>query len=433
MEPALLELYSEGTPDDEVAVILRMADPLLPLDGVRVVARFGNIATVRVRRGDIPGVWSQTPVLSMKAAKLYGPTPTFDDSDSSALPEAAEDLEVRPSDLRRPEGDLPTGEGVLVAHIDWGLDFAHPDFRHPDGRTRLLALWDQSAPFDPAAPNRYGYGRIYSAAEIDRALAADDPYAALGYCLAPSDSGHGCHGTHCMGISAGNGRSGGPMGLAPEAGLMFVHFSTATAEGPSQLGDSVAFLEALKFFEQLAGDRPFVVNASLGRQAGQHDGKTLTEQGMDAFLLAGNGRCLSQSFGNYFDRGIHATGVLRPGQTRTLGLIVAGGGILPNEVDLWYPGIDRFGVILRAPEGGPEVRAEPGKRVQVTLHGRKVGNLYHRIGDPNNGDNEVTLFLDPTAPAGRWELILIGQDIANGRFHAWVERTASRAPPYAFR
>src|SRR5439155_23665954 len=97
-----------------------------------------------------------------------------------------------------------------------------------------------------------------------------------------------------------------------------------------------------------------------------------------------------QSAGNYFDRGIHATGVLRPGQSRTLRLNVAGGGILPNELDLWYSGIDRIGVTLRGPEGTPQIQAEPGKRVQVTVHGSRVGNLYHRIGDPNNGDNEVT-------------------------------------------
>ena len=169
-----------------------------------------------------------------------------------------------------------------------------------------------------------------------------------------------------------------------------------------------------------------MVNASIGRPAGEHDGKTLTEQGMDAFLLAAPGRAIVQSTGNYFDRAAHATGVLHPGQRRVLGLQVAPGAVLPTEVDIWYPGADRFGVRLSGPDGVLETGAAPGHRAPVLFEGREVGRLYHRIGDPNNGDNEVTLFLDPAAPAGAWQITLSGHDAVDGRFHAWIERTTGR-------
>src|SRR5262249_14620887 len=161
------------------------------------------IATCRLRRGDIPRVRGDAPVRSMKAPRRYGPTPTLQEPETSLEPTAA--------DQRRPDADLPTGRGVVMAHIDWGGEFAHPDFRNPDGRTRLLALWDQASPVDPRHPNRYGYGRVYEAADIDRALAAPNPYAALGYDPALSDPGSGTHGTHTLSISAGNGRGGGPV------------------------------------------------------------------------------------------------------------------------------------------------------------------------------------------------------------------------------
>ena len=281
MEPALLELYAEGVPDDEVAVILRLTDPAVIPDGVRIVARFGLIATSRVRRGDIPRLWAERSVESVKRPRPYGPT--LDESQD--LAEA--DVDLRPSDVRRPEGLRSRGKNVCVAHIDWGVDILHADFRNEDGSTRLLALWDQAAPVDPNNPNPYGYGRIHRQADINRALSAPDPYAALGYWPAASDpAGIGSHGTHTLGISAGNGRSGGPVGLAPDADPIFVHFSTSTAEGPVLLGDSVAFLEALDFIGKVADGRQLVINASLGRQCGQHDGQTLTERGMDAFLRA---------------------------------------------------------------------------------------------------------------------------------------------------
>lgn len=37
-----------------------------------------------------------------------------------------------------------SGEGVLVACVDSGIDFRHMDFRNADGSTRLAALWDQT-------------------------------------------------------------------------------------------------------------------------------------------------------------------------------------------------------------------------------------------------------------------------------------------------
>ena len=40
-----------------------------------------------------------------------------------------------------PEG--LSGEGVLTAVIDSGIDYFHPDFRNEGGRTRILELWDQ--------------------------------------------------------------------------------------------------------------------------------------------------------------------------------------------------------------------------------------------------------------------------------------------------
>ena len=37
-----------------------------------------------------------------------------------------------------------TGEGVLVAILDRGIDWDHPDFVRPDGTTRIRAILDLS-------------------------------------------------------------------------------------------------------------------------------------------------------------------------------------------------------------------------------------------------------------------------------------------------
>src|SRR5262249_14803016 len=150
-------------------------------ENVRIVAQFGSIATCRLRRGDIPTVRRQPQVASMKRGVRYSrPWPEVQDTvPPSADADGDNTATIDWVDQRRPEGDLPTGAGTVVSHIDWGLDFCHPDFRNSDGSTRLLALWDQSCEFDPQRPNRYGYGRIYQPADINSALAAADPYTAL--------------------------------------------------------------------------------------------------------------------------------------------------------------------------------------------------------------------------------------------------------------
>ena len=39
-----------------------------------------------------------------------------------------------------------SGKGTLIAVIDSGIDYTHPDFRFPNGDSRIVALWDQTIP-----------------------------------------------------------------------------------------------------------------------------------------------------------------------------------------------------------------------------------------------------------------------------------------------
>lgn len=419
MDPALQELFAEGAPDDEVAVVIRLVQPDVVPDGVRLVTRFGDIATCRVRRSDILQLHASEKVKSVKAPRKYAPGEVvqFDD-----------DLVPTATDIRRPPGLAATGRGALLCHVDWGADFTANDFRLEDGRTRFRAIWDQGAAYDPAHPNRYGYGRIYRTADIDRALAQPDPFKALGYDSATAAPAGGSHGSHTLGISGGNGRSGAPSGMAPEADLAFVDLSTRHEIGLTGLGDSAAFLEALDFFAELANERglpqPLIVNASLGRQCGQHDGKTLTELGMDQFLLAAPGRAICQSAGNYFDQLMHTQGTLLPGESRELNIEIINSPAARHEIDLWYSGDDHVAFSMCGP-GVARTAVGPNARGVLAYEGRSVGRVYHRLGDPNNGDNEITIFLDADAPSGEWTLCLDGVDVVDGRYHAWIERAGA--------
>jgi subtilisin family serine protease/peptidoglycan hydrolase-like protein with peptidoglycan-binding domain len=411
MDPRLIRLFELGHKDDEVAAILRL-DPKGPIPtGVRVITRFGPIATVRIRRGDIPRVHDSAAVASMKpAAPLLRESPA---QDSGAVVATARDV-------RRPAGQHATGRGVLVGFVDWGFDFAHPDFRKLNGTTRLLALWDQSVPPSAWSPAPYGYGVVHTAAEIDAALATPDPYGAINYDPADSDlDGNGTHGSHVAGIAVGGGRAG-PLGIAPDADIVFVQLTTLDQSDPD-IADSATVLEAIDFIRTLAGSRPWVVNLSLGQCGDPHDGTTLVEQGLDAAMAAVPGCACVQSTGNYFTSRLHSSGRLRTGERRTLTWRVpASSGT--NELEVWYPGRDAFTVSLRAPGGQRAGRASLGERVRLEVAGKTCGELNNRRRDPNNLDNHVVLWLQAGTLPGDWQFTLDGRDVADGRYHLWVQR-----------
>jgi monoamine oxidase/subtilisin family serine protease len=412
MDPALRELARRGDPDDEISVIIRLRQPGETPRAARVVSRFGDVATARVRRGDIDRLWSEPVVASVKAPHAYAP---------DLEPVRAAGAEpADPRDGGRAADLGATGRGVVVGLLDWGLDVTHPDFRKADGTTRLLALWDQRpAPGGGAAP--YGYGRILDSSLIDAALSTPDPEGMLGYAAADFDAGPGAHGTHTTSLAAGNGRGGGPTGMAPEADLVFVSLGRQHGAAEVPLGDSVELLEALDFVVRTAAGRPCVVNLSLGRHAGEHTGHSLVELAMDQLVSGAPGIAIAGSCGNYFQRRTHAAWRLRPGRARRFHLDVDPRDRTTNQVDLWYPGRDRLLVELTAADG-PTASVPLGEHGAVVIDGREVARVYHRACDPNNGDHQVSIFIDPDTPVTRWDVTLIGQDIVDGRVHAWIER-----------
>jgi subtilisin family serine protease/LAS superfamily LD-carboxypeptidase LdcB len=440
MDPALRELLRNEPADRVVEAIIRFRWPGVELPGVRVVARFGCIATCRLPLAAVPEVRAHPDVVSLKAARPLGPEgsrcgaheltdPARIDADRRASEQTQAHGESPPGrDVpRRPDGLSLTGACVVVGVVDWGLDVDHPNFKCPDGSTRLIALWDQrSAPHRPpgTAPEPYGYGTLHTREGIDRALQTGAPFQALGYFAADADRGGGAHGTHVMDIAAGNGTIG-PIGMAPEADLVFVHLADRGTGGLANLGDSVRLLEAVDFIARTAGERPWVINLSMGRHGGPHDGTTLAELALDELLSAAPGRFLAQSGGNYYQARTHATGIVEPGRRKVLRFVTDPADPTPNELEIWYDGADELAVRIDPPgtRGAPAVLL--GDAADVVVDGQVVGRIYHRACDPNNCDHHVDAFLYPWAPTGEWRVTLEGRRVGNGRFHAWLERDDS--------
>ena len=434
MDPALWELLraEAGTDGERVLeAVIRLARPGTEIPGVRMIARFGTIATCRIRARDVIPVRARPDVISIKAARGLSPgfAPATDPPDSPG--QAAPSM--RPGDIRRGPGVGLTGKGVAVAAIDWGVDFDSAAFRWPadpgpvsgnkPGGTRPLAFWDQRDQAVGPRAEPYGYGAVHHREEIDRALEDRRPYERLGYHPAIADPrGRGAHGTRTLDIAAGNGEANGPAGIAPDADLIFVHLADRNTGGLANFGDSVRLLEAIDFICRTAGPRPCVINISAGRLCGPRDGTTLVERAFDELLATTPGRFIVDSAGNYFGWRAHSCGTLAAGETLSLNMVVDPADISLNELEIWYDGADEFAVSISPPGYAVGRPVRLGERSDILITSRVAGRVYHRKHDPNDGDNHIVAYLDPIGCAGNWTITLEARQVSNGRFHAWIER-----------
>jgi subtilisin family serine protease len=421
MEPALWQLVESGSLEDEVGVIIRMDKGLEPPPPARVVARFDDVFTARIRRGDIVALRQSPGVISVKASTAV----------SAPLPAEAYEHGSDPlSDEATPHIPLPAlsedGSGVVVGLCDWGFDFTHPNFRNADGTTRLLCLWDQRGFGDTLAPAPYNYGRLLTREAIDAALKTSDPCGALGYDPSDADPGDiGSHATHVADILAGNRREpGSQVGLASGAHIVFVHLAMPHLGELGNLGDSVGLLEGLDFCRRQAAGRPCVLHLSAGKTGGEKRGLSPLERAVDT-MLKDPGIVLVQSCGNYANSAMHAQARIGPDQRYVLNWIIPPHDPTTNELEIWYSGEDVFDVTLIAPSGR-EFTVSLDGRLRLEDEDTTWGNFYHRLHEPNSGLNHIAIYLYPPAPSGMWRIALHGLDIVDGRLQAWIERDPRR-------
>jgi Subtilase family len=128
--------------------------------------------------------------------------------------------------------------------------------------------------------------------------------------------------------------------------------------------------------------------------------------------------------GNYADSAMHTHARIGPDQTHVLDWVTPERDRTPNELEIWYSGQDVFDVLVTSPEGR-EFQVPLGGRVRLGDGSRVWGNLYHRRHEPNSGLNHVAVYLYTTAPSGLWRVTVRGQEVVDGRLHAWIERDAT--------
>lgn len=328
-----------------------------------------------------------------------------------------------------------TGKGVLLAVIDSGIDYTHPDFRNEDGTTRIAALWDQTLPADPAsgqfAPAGYPLGTLFTREQINLALRATSTEEALALVPSLDTSGHG---THVAGIAAGNGRasSGVYRGVAPEAALLIVKLGSADPKG---FPNTIELMEAVDFCVRYALEYklPLAVNLSFGNTYGSHSGTSLLETYLDHVASLGRLNIVAGS-GNEGSSAGHASGSLTPQSSQKQEFAI-GDYESSLSIQIWKNYWDDLRFSLTPPTFGTsfEIPSQPGSW-RFSFGSTQI-LVYYGIPSPYSLYQEIAIDLLPrrgTLPGGIWSFSIRALSVTDGIYDMWMPAAAIRGSSTQF-
>lgn len=334
------------------------------------------------------------------------------------------------------------GTGVLVAVIDSGVDYFHPDFRNDDGTTRILAMWDQTGVWTGAeenvenvenvgigglvggelvgrVPEGFATGVEYTKEEIDRALAAGSREAGLA--IVPEQDASG-HGTEVLGIAAGNGRSSGGQyrGVAPLGDIIVVKLGIPREQGFPR---TTELMQAIEYVYRKAAElgMPMAVNISFGNVYGSHRGNSLLETYMD--MMAGRGRTvIVVGTGNEGNSGGHASGRLTAAEQKEVELLISDFET-SLSLQIWKNYADEFRISIIHPDGST---AGPfGQEIGASRY--RLGNtellVYYGEPSPYQAGQEIYVDFIPRdtyIDSGVWRIVFTPQRIVTGEYEMWL-------------
>lgn len=316
--------------------------------------------------------------------------------------------------VQRNNGFNLRGKGVIVAIIDSGIDYMHPDFRNSDGTSRILFIWDQTQTGSP--PIGFNDGAEYNNQQINNAIQSPNPYQVV-----PSVDTNG-HGTAVAGIAVGNGRAsdGVNIGVAPEADIIAVKVGY---KGYESFARSTELMRALKYVIDKAKRfyKPISINMSFGMNEGSHKGDSLFETFI-AEISTDWKTSISIPTGNEGAAGHHYSGKIETNQVKEIELFT-GGGLDSLYLSLWKNFADSFDIELIFTDGSSSGVISIENQTKTVRRPNAEINFFY--GQPTHYSQAQEIYIvanSTTAPLseGITKIRLIAQTIVDGNFDIWL-------------
>ncbi len=332
--------------------------------------------------------------------------------------------------LNQPYLDI-SGNGVIIGIIDSGIDYTKEVFQYADGTSKIVSIWDQTLEGD----KREGlyFGAEYTNAQINEALASPTPYD-----IVPTRDVLG-HGTFLSSVAAGS-KTENYIGAAPDAKLVVVklrriseYFIERFLVEPNKpdLYHNADVMLGMDYVVKVANEQnaPVVICLGLGSNDTGHDGYTQFEEYIN-FLAQRPGYSVVTSAGNESNAKHHTQGKLEEtGAVERIGISV-GQQRASFQVNLFGEAPDKITVAVVSPTGDmiSRVPFKVGDMVieQLLFEQTTIYITYYQ-----EVSTLITIGFE-NAVEGIWEIIVYGDSILNGEYHAWLPITGQVSPNVVF-
>ncbi|QOX64965.1 S8 family peptidase [Anoxybacterium hadale] len=328
------------------------------------------------------------------------------------------------------------GRGVLVGFVDTGIDYTQNTFIYEDGTSKIQYIFDQTGSGN--TPEGFYLGTEYNNQQINDALRAENPYD-----IVPQQDTVG-HGTFLASLAAGRADGQGFLGAAPDAELIVVklrparpYFREYYLVPPEQENayESSAVMVGIEYILTKARElnRPVVICIGVGTNLGGHDGFSLFEQYISE--VAGlRGVCVCSAAGNENQEGHHMENTLTAtGEQQNIDIRV-GDNAGNIYVSIWSSASDRISVAVRSPTGELVgfLPARSGAVLDSRLVLEQAGvSIAYYFPVEGSGSQLSTVRIFNATP-GIWTIIVRGDIVLNGNYHAWLPITGFVSPTVEF-
>lgn len=234
------------------------------------------------------------------------------------------------------------GEGIIIAIIDSGIDYLHPDFINEDNTSKIISIWDQESN-NNTPPEGMIFGSEITREEINQAIINKDAS------LSVDNIGTG---TIAAGISVGKGRlNNSYKGVAIDSELIVVklrEYKDTYEEGKINYLNT-DFLAAIKYIDDVIKKerKLLIINLTIGDRS---QSVILTNL-LDTFpFLSSSGVVLVGGAGNEGNTDIHYEGRFNDNQTPQ-DVIIEVDNQNMLDITLSANGPGKIGVTLISPSG----------------------------------------------------------------------------------
>lgn len=324
-----------------------------------------------------------------------------------------------------------TGEGILVAIIDSGINYLHQDFIKEDGTSKIVSIWNQESD-KSKPPNGMTFGSEYSNEEINQAIKNNNGD------LCVDEEGTG---TIAAGIIASEGKIKETYkGIAPKAELIVVKLRQYenTYRKDRINYESSDFFTAISYVISVSKrlNKPLIINFSIGATSTSLYNLSILNTFTD---LSQSGIVIVSGAGNEGNTDVHYSGQFNKGANSDAKIyqdvILQEGDDTNIDITINFLGADKIKVAIISPSG------EISQLSEYVPDNYKINGSFN-LENTNysieyilpwllSGGTVIKIKLRDIKP-GIWTIRIIPEYIINGNYNLYIPNRNIISPTTRF-